>query len=137
MYNYNVLSRNEHRFLLAGLKVPKHSDWTARQAAYLSAIKEFLLKLNPDFSSIEVTFVKALNVGRKEDKRLFLSVDCKEVQQYVMLYMNKTIKYINAFLSISFCEILSCISNITMTYFLHEHGPLHLSNSLYSSLVYF
>ncbi len=92
VYDYNVLSRNEHRFLLAGLKVPKHSDWTARQAAYLSAVKEFLLKLNPDFSSIEVTFVKALNVGRKEDKRLFLSVDCKEVQQYVLLYMNKTIK---------------------------------------------
>jgi hypothetical protein len=75
------LSRNEHRFLLAGLKVPRHSDWAARQAAYLSAVKEFLLKLKPDFSSIEVTFVKALNVGRKEDKRLFLSVDCKDVQQ--------------------------------------------------------
>ncbi len=72
--------------------MPKHSDWTARQAAYLSAVKELLLKLNLDFSSIEVTFVKALNVGRKEDKRLFLSVDCKEVQQYVLLYMNKTVK---------------------------------------------
>jgi hypothetical protein len=80
---YVVFTRNEHRFLLAGLKVPCHSDWAARQAAYLAAVKEFLLKLNPDFTSIEVTFVKALNIGRKEDKRLFLSVDCKDVQQYV------------------------------------------------------
>jgi len=74
-------NRNEHHFLLAGLKVPRHADWAARQAAYLAAVKEFLLKLNPDFTSIEVTFVKALNIGRKEDKRLFLSVDCKDVQQ--------------------------------------------------------
>ncbi len=72
----------EHRFLLAGLKVPCHSDWAACQAAYLSAVKEFLLKLNPEFTSIEVTFVKALNIGRKEDKRLFLSVDCKDVQLF-------------------------------------------------------
>ena len=89
MYNYCVLSRNEHRFLLAGLKVPRHTDWAARQAAYLSAVKEFLLKLNPEFTSIEVTFVKALNVGRKEDKRLFLSVDCKEVQQYVLFALTE------------------------------------------------
>jgi hypothetical protein len=73
--------RNEHRFLLAGLKVQKHSDWSARQAAYLTAAKEFILQLKPEFSSIEVTFVKALSIGRKEDKRLFLSVDCKDVPQ--------------------------------------------------------
>jgi hypothetical protein len=63
------------------LKVLRHLDWAAHQAAYLAAVKQFLLKLKPDFSSIEVTFVKALNVGRKEDKRLFLSVDCKNVEQ--------------------------------------------------------
>jgi hypothetical protein len=73
--------RNEHRFLLAGLKVPKHSDWSARQAAYLTAAKEFVIRLKPEFSSIEVTFVKALSIGRKEDKRLVLSVDCKDVPQ--------------------------------------------------------
>jgi hypothetical protein len=76
------------------LKVPRHADWAARQAAYLAAVKEFLLKLNPDFTSIEVTFVKALNIGRKEDKRLFLSVDCKDVQQYVTFQLtNFTIHY--------------------------------------------
>ncbi len=63
--------------------MPRHSDWAARQAAYMTAVKEFIVKLNPEFTSIEVTFVKALNVGRKEDKRLFLSVDCKDVQQCV------------------------------------------------------
>jgi hypothetical protein len=48
---------------------------------YLAAAKSFILKLKPDFSTIEVTFVKALNIGRKEDKRLFLSVDCRTVEQ--------------------------------------------------------
>jgi len=37
--------RNEHRFLLAGLKLPRLADWTARQAAYLDAAKSFVLKL--------------------------------------------------------------------------------------------
>jgi hypothetical protein len=73
--------RNEHRFLLAGLKLPRLADWTARQAAYLDAAKSFVLKLNPEFTSIEVTFVKAINIGKKEDPRLFLSVDCKTVEQ--------------------------------------------------------
>jgi hypothetical protein len=77
---YFVL-RNEHRFLLAGLKVQRHSDWAERQKVYLAAAKSFILKLKPDFSTIEVTFVKALNIGRKEDKRLFLSVDCRTVEQ--------------------------------------------------------
>jgi hypothetical protein len=66
---------------LAGLKIPRLPDWEAHQAAYLTAARAFLVKLNPDFSTIEVPFVKAINLGRKEDSRLFLSVDCKTVDQ--------------------------------------------------------
>ncbi len=76
-----VICRNEHRFLLAGLKLPRLADWTARQVAYLNAAKAFVLKLNPEFTTIEVTFVKAISIGKKEDSRLFLSVDCKTVEQ--------------------------------------------------------
>jgi hypothetical protein len=67
--------------LLAGLKIPRLPDWEARQAAYLAAARAFLVKLNPEFSTIEVPFVKAINIGKKEDARLFLSVDCKTVEQ--------------------------------------------------------
>jgi hypothetical protein len=76
------VNRNEHRFLLAGLKVEKVADWTARQSAYLAAAKEFLVKLKPDFSTeIDVKFVRGSNVGRGQDTRLFLSVDCANVEQ--------------------------------------------------------
>jgi hypothetical protein len=67
---------------LAGLKVEKMADWAARQAAYLAAAKAFLSKLKPDFSAINIKFVRALNLGRKKDEpRLFLSVDCATVEQ--------------------------------------------------------
>ncbi len=74
--------RNEHRFLLAWLKIEKNADWAARQAAYLAAVKEFLAKLKPDFSTeVEVKFVRGTNAGRGQDTRLFLSVDCGSVEQ--------------------------------------------------------
>lgn len=67
---------------MAGLKVEKLSDWAARQAAYLAAAKAFMVKLNPEFGQIEVKFVRALSVGRKNsESRLFLSVDCAKVEQ--------------------------------------------------------
>jgi len=58
---------DEHRFLLAGLKVAKLADWTECQAAYASAVKSFLVKLKPEFSTIEVTtcsYMKAINICR-------------------------------------------------------------------------
>jgi hypothetical protein len=74
--------RNEHRFLLAGLKIEKNADWAARQAAYLTAVKAFLVKLKPDFSTeVEVKFVRVTNVGRGQETRLFLSVDCGSIDQ--------------------------------------------------------
>ena len=82
MSRYTFSSRNEHRFLLAGLKVDKMADWAARQSAYLAATKAFLTRLNPEFESINIKFVRYLNIGRKnEEARLFLSVDCATVEQ--------------------------------------------------------
>jgi hypothetical protein len=76
------LIRNEHRFLLAGLKVDKMSDWAARQEAYTKAVKECLVKMKPDFATeVMVKFVRAVSVGRGQDARLILSVDCGSVEQ--------------------------------------------------------
>jgi hypothetical protein len=49
--------------------------WHERQAAYKAAVKSFLVKLNPDFESLEVKFVRSLRV----DPRLFLAVECVNV----------------------------------------------------------
>jgi hypothetical protein len=77
-----ILFRNEHRFLVAGLKIEKMSDWAARQAAYNKAVKEFLTKLKPEFATeVDVKFVRAVSLGRGQEARLFLSVDCGNVEQ--------------------------------------------------------
>jgi hypothetical protein len=68
--------------LLAGLKLEKLADWAARQAAYTTAVKEVLAKLKPEFATeIEVKFVRAVSLGRGQEARLFLSVDCGNVEQ--------------------------------------------------------
>jgi len=56
---------HENRFLLAGLKVKKHPDWSARQAAYLAAVKDFLVKLKPEFATLPVQFVRAIRYELK------------------------------------------------------------------------
>jgi hypothetical protein len=66
---------------LAVLKVEKLADWAAQQAAYTQAVKDFLVKLKPEFTEIEVKFVKGMYVGRGPEARLFLSVDCGSVEQ--------------------------------------------------------
>jgi hypothetical protein len=77
-----VCFRNEHRFLLAGLSIEKVADWAARQAAYSKAVREFLVRLKPEFANeIVVKFVKGMTVGRGKESRLFLSVDCDSVEQ--------------------------------------------------------
>jgi hypothetical protein len=77
-----LILRNEHRFLLAGLKIEKLADWAARQAAYTKAVREFLNKLKPEFAtSVVVKFVRAVSIGRGAEARLFLSVDCGSVEQ--------------------------------------------------------
>ncbi len=45
--------------MIAGLKVKKLPDWAARQAAYLAAVKEFVMKLKPEFSTLPISFVRA------------------------------------------------------------------------------
>jgi hypothetical protein len=65
-------SRNESLFLLAGLKVPNEPTWQARQAAYVAAVRSFLLKLKPEFDSIQLVFVRNL----RTNPRLFLIAEC-------------------------------------------------------------
>jgi len=72
-----VFNRNENKFLLSGLKVAKHQTWHERQAAYVTAVKECLVKMNPDFETIEVKFVRSMRV----EPRLYLSVECATVFQ--------------------------------------------------------
>ncbi len=68
---------HESRFLIAGLKVKKLPDWAARQAAYLAAVKDFLPKLKPEFSTLPVLFVRAM----RYEPKLLLSVECAKAKQ--------------------------------------------------------
>jgi len=70
-----VFNRNESQFLLGGLKVDNKPTWHERQAAYKAAVKAFLVKMKPEFESLEVKFVRSLRV----DPRLFLAVECTNV----------------------------------------------------------
>jgi len=67
-----VFYSNEALFLLAGLTVPNEPTWQARQAAYLAAVKAFLIKLKPDFENIQIGFVRNL----RTKPRLFLIAEC-------------------------------------------------------------
>jgi hypothetical protein len=72
-----VLSSHENRFLIAGLEVEKKPNWEERQAVYLSAVKAFLTKLKPEFSSLPIVFVR----GIRYDPKLLLSVECAKPKQ--------------------------------------------------------
>jgi len=69
------LTRNESKFLLGGLKVDNKPSWAERQSAYKTAVKAFLIKLNPEFEKIEPKFVRSMRV----DPRLFLIVECQSI----------------------------------------------------------
>ncbi len=73
----HIHSSHENRFLIAGLKIKKLPDWAARQAAYLAAVKEFLVKLKPEFSSLPILFVRAI----RYEPKLLLSVECAKAKQ--------------------------------------------------------
>jgi len=73
----NFTFSHEDRFLVAGLKVKKLPDWSARQAAYLTAVKEFLAKLKPEFSTLHIKFVRAI----RYEPKLLLSVECEKAKQ--------------------------------------------------------
>jgi len=63
--------------LIAGLQVKKLQDWTARQAAYLTAVKDFVAKLKPDFANLPIQFVRAI----RYEPKLLLSVECPKAKQ--------------------------------------------------------
>jgi hypothetical protein len=68
-------SSNESQFLLGGLKVDNKPSWHERQAAYKAAVKSFLVRMKPEFETLEIKFVRSLRV----DPRLFLAVECTNV----------------------------------------------------------
>jgi hypothetical protein len=70
-----LYSRNKSQFLLGGLKVDNKPTWHECQAAYKAAVKAFLVKMRPEFESLEIKFVRSLRV----DPRLFLAVECANV----------------------------------------------------------
>jgi hypothetical protein len=80
---YNLLlyfiyfNRNEKKFLLCGLKVGRFPTWHERQAAYVAAVKAFLLKMKPEFSEVAVKFVRSIRV----DPKLYLDVECGNAYQ--------------------------------------------------------
>jgi len=76
-YLISIPSSHEHCFLLGGLPVAKKSTWEERQAAYLSAVKEFLAKLKPEFETLPVKYVKAI----RYEPKLLLSVECAKPKQ--------------------------------------------------------
>ncbi len=63
--------------MIAGLDVGKKPSWEERQAAYLTAVKEFLIRLKPEFSALPVKYVKAI----RYEPRLLLSVECGKPKQ--------------------------------------------------------
>jgi hypothetical protein len=73
--------RNEKKFLLSELQVKRFPTWHERQAAFVSSVKEFVVKLKPDFESVEIKFVRSLRV----DPKLYLEVECGNPFQYVLL----------------------------------------------------
>jgi hypothetical protein len=64
--------RNEKKFLISGLQVKRFPTWHERHAAFVSAVKEYLIKMNPEFEFIEVKFVRSIRV----DPKLYLEVEC-------------------------------------------------------------
>jgi hypothetical protein len=70
--NFHLLFRNENKFLLSGLKLQKYQTWHERQAAYVSAVKDFVIRMNPEFTNVEVKFVRSMRV----EPRLYLAVEC-------------------------------------------------------------
>ncbi len=60
----------------------KHQTWHERQAAYVAAVKDLLLKLNSEFASLEVKFVRSMRV----EPRLYLSVECASAFQLVISF---------------------------------------------------
>jgi hypothetical protein len=66
------LFSNEKKFLLSGLKVKRFPTWHERQAAFVSSVKEFVVKMSPELESVEVKFVRSLRV----DPKLYLEVEC-------------------------------------------------------------
>jgi hypothetical protein len=75
--NFLHIFRNEKKFLLCGLKVGQFLTWHERQAAYVEAVKAFLLKMKLEFSEVEVKFVRSIRV----DPKLYLDVECGNAYQ--------------------------------------------------------
>jgi hypothetical protein len=59
------------------LKVGRFPTWHERQAAYVAAVKELLLKMNPEFAEVTIKFVRSIRV----EPKLYLDVECGNAYQ--------------------------------------------------------
>jgi hypothetical protein len=61
--------------------VERKATWEERQSAYLGAVREFVVKLKPEFATVQIKFVKSIHY----DPKLFLSVECGNAEQLRMI----------------------------------------------------
>ena len=69
--------RNEKKFVVSGLEVSMFPTWHERQAAYVAAVKSFVVKIGVDVDSVEIKFVRSFRTKPK----LFLDVECGNAVQ--------------------------------------------------------
>jgi hypothetical protein len=66
----------ENQFVIAGLSITKADTWQDRQASYVKASKEFLVKLSPALAPVMIKFCRVVS----STPRLFLNVECDSVE---------------------------------------------------------
>ena len=66
----------ENQFVISGLSITKLDSWQERQAAYVKATKDFLVKFCPALSSISIKFCRVITTS----PRLFLNVECDSTE---------------------------------------------------------
>ncbi len=76
MFVYFKFCRYERCFIITGLELPNGTqDRDDRQAELLTAVKAFLLKLDPDLSQHKLTYVRVI----KSPAPSVLEVECELV----------------------------------------------------------
>jgi len=66
----------KNQFVIAGLSIAKADTWQDRQASYVKATKNFLVKFCPALSSVAIKFCRVIS----STPRLFLNVECDTVE---------------------------------------------------------
>jgi len=72
--HYYIHFRTENKFLIGGLVVAESEDLMAMQQSYITAVKDFLVKLKPKYKDVGIKEVKVL----RKKPRLLLEVECDD-----------------------------------------------------------